>query len=75
MHCLAKLIGVLPYKTQCNVTIFHQQLFTLIELYLRGFQITYTTTEDLAMKLLLSLDKVNLTYDTTKNKVLDVLSA
>ena len=74
MHWLVELVGVLPDKTESTVTIFHQQLLTLLKLYLHGFQITNTTNEDFAMKIL-SLDQVNLTYDKTINKVLDVFSA
>lgn len=74
VHWLAKLICLLPEKTQKTLTIFHQQLLTLIELYLHGFEITDTTSEEFTMKIL-SLDQVNLTYNTMTNKVLEVHSA
>ncbi len=63
-HWFPKLICLLPDETQLTHSVFNQELLSLIEIYLKGFKVTNPHE--------LSLDTVNLTYDTTTNKVLDI---
>lgn len=68
-HWFPKLICLLPDETQLTHSVFNQELLSLIEIYQEGFKVTNPHEFSLTI---LSLDTVNLTYDTTTNKVLDI---